>query len=80
MDDSGVSHAPLTIGSTGTAQNSQCSINAGASSLSMSGTTLTLNLALSFTPSFAGSKNMYMETQNATLASGWVQRGTWIVP
>jgi hypothetical protein len=79
-DDTGVSHAPLTLGSAGTAQNSQCSIDAGASSISLSGNTLSLTLALSFLPGYTGAKNVYMYAQNASGNSGWAQRGTWTVP
>jgi len=78
--DAGHWKTPLTIGSPGTAQNSQCTINAGASSVSMSGGKLTLNLALSFSAAFAGAKNIYMDVTNATLDSGWSTKGTWTVP
>src|SRR5262249_28976253 len=39
-DDQGSSHAPLTLGSPGTAQNSQCKIDAGASSVDIEGNAL----------------------------------------
>jgi hypothetical protein len=78
--DAGNWKGPLTIGHPGTLQNSQCAVNAGASSASMSGTTLTLNLSFSFQSAFAGTKNIYMKARTATLDSGWAQRGTWIVP
>jgi hypothetical protein len=78
--DAGVWQGPLTLGSAGTLQNSQCSVNPGASSFTTSGNNLTLNLALTFNPAFAGAKNIYMETENATLDSGWVKLGAWIVP
>jgi hypothetical protein len=78
--DAGVWQAGLVIGSTGTSSNSQCTINAGASSVSASGNTLTLNLALSFASGFAGAKNIYMDVMNATEGSGWSQQGTWTVP
>jgi hypothetical protein len=61
-------------------QNSQCAVNAGASSVTTSGNNLILNLTLTFKPAFAGSKNIYMEAHNATLDSGWVDVGAWIVP
>jgi hypothetical protein len=70
----------LTLGSSGTLQNSQCTINVNASSVSLSGDTLTLNLALSFAPSFAGAQNIYTYVQDATVASGFTQEGTWTVP
>ncbi len=78
--DAGVWQGPLTLGSSGILQNSQCSVNTGASSVTISGDNLTLSLALTFTPAFAGSKNIYMEAENATLTSGWVKLGAWIVP
>jgi len=76
-NDAGVFQNGLAIGESGTAQNSQCSVNAGASSISRSGTTLTLNLALTFQPAFAGAKSVYLFVQNATLGSGWGQAGSW---
>ncbi len=78
--DAGAWPAPLTVGVAGTTQNSQCSLDAGASSVTKFGNNLTLNLALTFKAGFAGAKNVYMEARNATLDSGWVLRGTWTVP
>src|SRR5439155_21899879 len=49
---------PVTLGQTATLQNSQCALNPAASSATGSGTNLTLNLALTFQPSFAGTKNI----------------------
>jgi hypothetical protein len=79
-NDSGSFQAPLTIGSSGTSQNSQCTINAATSSVTSSGSTLTVTLALSFAPAFAGAKKVYAEVLNAALTSGWVQLGSWTVP
>ncbi len=78
--DAGAWPAPLTVGVAGTTQNSQCSLDAGASSVTKLGNNLTLNLALTFKAGFAGAKNVYMEAHNATLDSGWVLRATWTVP
>jgi hypothetical protein len=72
--------AGLTVGTSGTLSNSQCTVNVGSSSASLSGNTLTLNLALSFTPAFAGTKNIYMYVQNATQSNGFTQEGTWTAP
>jgi hypothetical protein len=70
---------PVTIGQAGTLQNSQCAVDAGASSASGSGTNLTVNLAFSFSSSFVGMKNHYMRAWDAVnnLDSGWQNRGTW---
>ncbi len=69
----------LVVGSSGTLANSQCTINVATSSVSLSGNTLTLHLAMSFAPAFAGAKNIYMYVQNATLSNGFTQEGTWTV-
>jgi hypothetical protein len=70
--------APLTLGTAGTLQNSQCAVNAGSSSATMSGNTYTLNLAMSFLSGFSGSKNIYsLATDQAGANSGWQVVGTW---
>jgi len=70
-----------TIGSGTTLQNSQCAVNLAGSSASASGTTLTLNLAMTFKPAYAGTKNVYMYAANGSnVNSGWQTRGTWTVP
>jgi len=61
-------------------QNSQCTVNTAPSSASGSGNNLTLNLALSFQPAFAGSKNIYLDAYAGGLDSGWQQKGSWTVP
>jgi hypothetical protein len=78
--DAGAWQGSLTVGASGTMANSQCTVNAGASSVTASGNNLTLNLAVTFTSGFAGAKNIFMEVQNATQDSGWSQFGAWTVP
>jgi hypothetical protein len=47
----------------------------------MNGNTLTLNLAMTFKPAFAGAKNIYMYGVDVSGPnSGWQQLGTWTVP
>jgi hypothetical protein len=71
--------AAARIGVAGILQNSQCSIDLGASSASGVGNNLTLNLAVTFKPSFTSLKSIYMQAQNKFGAnSGWQTRGTWI--
>ena len=80
INDAGTDWMTRTLGS-GTLQNSSCSINLSGSSASMSGTTLTLNLAVAFSPSYAGSKTISMFANAAGyLSSGWQDRGSWTVP
>jgi hypothetical protein len=67
----------LTPGVAGTASNSQCTLNAGSSSVSTAGNNLTLNVALSFSSEFIGPKNAYMYAEANAQNSGWVMKGTW---
>jgi hypothetical protein len=70
--------APQT---TGTVSNSQCSIDASRSSVSGSGSQLTLNVQVTFQPSYAGTQNNYLIAfDEAGLYSGWQQVGTWTIP
>ena len=70
------------VGAAGMLMNSQCTIMLGGSTTPMfSGNTLTLNLAMSFTPVFAGAKNIYLYASSTSGPnSGWQVRGTWSVP
>ncbi len=77
-DDGGNFPAPLLLGTTGTLQNSQCSINVGQSMGVASGNTYTLTLAITFQSGFTGIKNIYGDAQDwAGFDSGWQQLGTW---
>jgi uncharacterized protein (TIGR03437 family) len=68
----------LTPGVAGTVSNSQCTLNAGSSSVSTAGNNLTLSVALSFNIAFAGSRNVYLNaTGYSGLSSGWVKSGAW---
>jgi len=78
-DSGGQPSSPITPGS-GTAQNSQCTLNGAASSVTTSGGTLTMNLALTFQTAYGGVKNVYMEVVGASGTSGWRQEGAWTVP
>jgi hypothetical protein len=72
--------APLSGG--GTLQNSQCVIALDATTVSIGGSTLTLTMAVTFTPTFAGVKSVMMYATNAAGidTGGWEPRGTWNVP
>ncbi len=77
---------PLAPGAGTTLQNSQCTLTGTGSSVSGLGGTLTMNLNLSFSNSFAGIQTIYMFAFiNGGLNSGWQNRGwqnrgTWTVP
>ena len=68
----------LTPGVAGTPSNSQCTLNAGLSSVATAGNDLTLNVALTFNSTVVGSRNVYLFTaERSGQNSGWVTKGTW---
>ena len=78
-DDGTAWLSPIVPGSSGSVQNSQCTLQASGSSVSGSGNDLTVRLSLQFRGSFTGSKNVYMEAYDGK-NSGWQQRGVWNIP
>jgi hypothetical protein len=71
---------PLTPGTAGTLQNSQCVLNGSTSSLvAASGTDLTINLGLSLQGAYAGTnQKVYLWVKdNQNHDTGWVQTGAW---
>jgi hypothetical protein len=68
----------LTPGAAGTVSNSQCTLNGGASSVTMAGNNLTLSVALTFSNTFVGATNVYLYAGGLSgQNSGWVNEGTW---
>ncbi len=65
-------------GSSGSVSNGQCTLAGSGSSFSTSGNNLTLNVALTFTGTFVGEKNVYLEAKGATSSSGWAKKGMWM--
>jgi sugar lactone lactonase YvrE len=63
--------------SSASVSNSQCTLSGLGSSISVAGNNLTVNIALAFTGSFVGQKNVYMRALGKTSNSGWVKEGTW---
>lgn len=79
--DSTATWSGANIGSNINLSNSQCTINAAASSVAISGNNLTLNLAVTFQSSFAGSKTVYMNAiELSGPTTGYQPEGSWIVP
>ena len=66
------------ISSTATLSNSQCTI--GATTLTVSGLSQILTVAITFSGAFSGAKNIYMYgSENGVYTTGWVQMGTYTV-
>jgi hypothetical protein len=81
LSDAGTSWLSSPLGGSGVLQNTQCAVTLPDSSASVNGTALTLNLAMTFKPSFAGAKHIQMFATGAGgVTTGWVDRGTWVVP
>ena len=73
--------AGLTLNAAGTVSNGQCGINGLGSSVTRVGNELTLTLAVTFNPSFAGDKVIYLAARDAAQAnSGWQAYGVHRVP
>jgi hypothetical protein len=71
---------PVTLGTVNTLQNSQCVINARASSAIGNVNFLEVSLNFTFKNSFLGTKRVYIQTQDTGgLASGWQEVGLWVV-
>jgi Beta-propeller repeat len=77
-DDPSTGSQAVTFGG-GSQQNSRCIVNGAGSSVSLVGSTLTLNISLTFQPGFSGIDSVYMYAADAGANTGWVSRGTWTV-
>lgn len=81
LNDSASAWLTGTPGTSTTLQNSQCSVSMAGSSVALNGTTLTLSVATTFSPAYAGAKNIYLWASNVSGANtGWRQLATWTVP
>ena len=72
-------YGPATPGSGVSLENSQCVLSASGSSVAKSGTSMTLSVALSFKPAFAGAKAQWVYANSATMNTGWQNMGSWTV-
>ena len=73
--DSGSPPLSTTLGTAEVIGNSECSLDVGASSATLSGNVYTLKLAIIFTPFFTGTKTVYatastLESLNSRVANG----------
>jgi sugar lactone lactonase YvrE len=85
VDDAGdggyASGSPIALPSSSTLENSQCTINGSGSSVTATGSTLTLNLAIAFSASFTGNQVFYVAARNNSSGnSGWQAVGSVTVP
>jgi hypothetical protein len=82
VDDAGEAGGPYSVVNlpgSGSAQNSQCTINASGSSVLGSGKVLTVTVSITFSSGFSGNRVVYTAAQDST-SSGWQTLGTWNIP
>jgi hypothetical protein len=81
-DDSLTTLTAATAGSTGTLQNSRCSIDGGASGASAAGTDLTLQIGFGLKGTYlTGTQKVYLWiVDNESHGTGWIQTNTWTPP
>jgi large repetitive protein len=81
LNDAGTAwSSPVAPGAAVTLSNSQCSVNVGAASVTPSGTDLIVNLPVTFTAAYAGTKSTYMYAAGSSGNSGWQLMGSWTAP
>jgi serine protease AprX len=82
VNDAGDGLLPLLpLGGTGSVSNNQCTVLASGSSVSASGSYLTLTLNLAFKSGLAGNRVFYLAARDMMEHnSGWQAMGTWTVP
>jgi len=74
-DDNTSWGTPALLATQTTLQNDQCAIDVGSSFANGSGNTLSITLALTFRPSFAGNKQVYgLGITNNGVSSAWQQQ------
>jgi hypothetical protein len=80
-DDGTAIGSGAVLSSSGSLSNSQCTVSWSAIAVSRSGTTLSLNLSMSFRASFAGGKVIYLAARDLTgNNSGWQTMGVCQIP
>ncbi len=81
VNDAGTAITGMLMNGTGSVSNSQCTIDGAGSSVQTSYNTLTLQVSVTFSPTFAGDKVIYAAARDRVEAnSGWKTLGVYNVP
>lgn len=76
--DSDQTWLSISPGAGTTVENTNCSLSGTALSISVSGTTATIALPVTFKAPFQGQKQLYASVSDAVnQTSGWIQAGSW---
>ncbi len=69
----------IVLGSSGVANNSQCTLRGANSTVLFSATSVVVTLDLSFNSAWFGAKNIYSYAGESGVNSGWITTGSWTV-
>jgi hypothetical protein len=78
--DAGQNLGYMPFPSTATLSNGQCTITGTGSTVSETGSTLTLTLNVTFKAAFGGNRIVYAAVRDAGRNSGWKAKGSYAVP
>ena len=72
---------PITLGSTASLSNSQCTITGNGASSIATGNNLAITIPTTFAFAFSGAKTVFgYAYDSAFTGSGWITTGSWTVP
>jgi hypothetical protein len=77
MSDAGTTWSSATVGSATVLQNSQCSIHANVVTVTGSGSTLTVNVPVTFLINQTTAWGLFGFAADQTVFTGWQSLGTW---
>jgi len=79
-NDNDSSWSQASVGGNTVLQNSQCKLSAKSITAVGSGSTLTLTIPVTFSPSYAGTKSVFtFVADKSGTNTNWQQGGTWTV-
>ena len=78
-DGNGYQSPQMELKGTNSLSNSQCTVSSQGSSVTTNGIQITMNLNITFKPSFGGTKGVWMAVQ-ASGTSDWQPLGAWLIP
>ncbi len=71
--------SPVTPGGTQIVSNSQCTLKASDSTVTIGTTTVVVTVDLTFNANYFGAKNIYLDAIEPGFTSGWTTVGSWTV-
>jgi hypothetical protein len=80
MDDAGTTFiGGFAPGSPNVIENSYAKLDCSKTTVSGSGSTLTVTWSVSFKLAFAGTKHMYVSVRDPDVSIPWAALGTWTI-